>query len=98
LTFYKSGEVKAVEKDKEFNVAQVMEEVLRGTQDNQIYGEYLFNRIVVEAWKRSAISSLNISRDEFIHLLGKYGWHYDEGNHYWVKARRQSGLPFHVAD
>jgi hypothetical protein len=98
LTFYRTGEVRKVEKDREFNVAQVMRELLEETHGNKIYGEYLFNKIVVEAWKRSAIGSLNISRDAFIHLLEEDGWYYDAGTHCWVKVGHQSRLPFSVLD
>jgi hypothetical protein len=98
LTFYKTGEAKQVEKDREFNVVQVMGELLEETHDNRIYGEYLFNKIVVEAWKRSAIRSLNISRDAFIRLLEENGWYYDAGTHCWVTVGHQSRLPFSVLD
>jgi 16S rRNA G966 N2-methylase RsmD len=85
LTFYKTGKPKRVKKRGRFNVSAALGEILASSNSGKIYGEYLFNRIVVEAWRKSAIGSLNISKLEFIDLLRKHGWHYDESNHYWVK-------------
>jgi hypothetical protein len=85
LTFYKTGKPKRVKKRGRFDVSAALGEILASSNSGKIYGEYLFNRIVVEAWRKSAIGSLNISKLEFIDLLRKHGWHYDESNHYWVK-------------
>jgi hypothetical protein len=94
LTFYKTGKCQKVEKDRKFNLAQAIDEILEGIKENKVFGEYLFNRVILEAWKRSAIKSLNLSRSEFSTLLEKRGWHYDETNHYWVKEQYRSNLLF----
>ena len=85
LTFYKTGRPKKVKKSGTFDVSTALGEILASNTSGRVYGEYLFNRIVVQAWRKSAIGSLNISKLEFIDLLRRHGWHYDESNHYWVK-------------
>ncbi|MDQ3753791.1 MAG: hypothetical protein M3371_03560, partial [Acidobacteriota bacterium] len=87
LTFHKTGVKKFVIKGGTFDVDKVLHEALESLPANKIYGEYLFNRMIIEAWKHSAIHSLNISKADFIELLERSGWHYDERNHYWVKQK-----------
>ncbi len=96
LTFFKTGRAKKIKKNKSFNVGDVLGRILENVQEEKIYGEYLFNRVIIEAWKNSAIQSLNISRDEFMVLLEQYGWHYDKKNHYWIKYKPE--LLFSMAD
>jgi hypothetical protein len=50
-----------------------------------VYGEHLFNQLVMEAWRKSAIGSLAISKDDFSKVITRHGWHYDENRHYWVR-------------
>jgi adenine-specific DNA methylase len=97
LTFYKTGKPKKVIKDQRFDVSQALKEILENTQEHRIFGEHLFNRLIIEAWKRSAIASLNISRREFMNLLEQFGWQYDDSNHYWVKHERKSDLLFNMS-
>jgi len=87
LTFHKTNERRKLKRDGIFDVANVLREVLENTPGEKIYGEYLFNKVVIEAWERSAIHKLNISRNDFIGLIEQFGWHYDEKNHYWVKQK-----------
>ena len=97
LTFFKTGKVKRVKRNGEFDVSQAVREILKNTPHNKIFGEYLFNKIIIEAWKKSAIRSLNISKGEFIELLERCGWHYDQENHYWVKNEYQHALLFSIS-
>ena len=84
MTFYKTGKPQQVSKNRELDVSQAVGEIL-ATSPSQIYGESLFNQIVVEAWRRSAISALDISKTDFIRIIRQHGWHYDENNHYWIR-------------
>jgi hypothetical protein len=97
LTFYKNGKSKKVKKNGRFDVAQTVEKILKELGGNKVYGEYLFNRLIIEAWKRSAIESLYLSKSEFSSLLEKRGWHYDEANHYWVRDKYQPELLFETS-
>ncbi len=85
LTFRKTGKAAKVKKNGSFSVSSALKEILDSSKSDKIYSEYIFNQVIIEAWKRSAIGSLNISKAEFIDLLKNYGWQYDERNHYWVK-------------
>ena len=84
LTFYKSGQKHNSRRNGEFNVSRVIGEILSSSLSH-VYGESLFNQVVLEAWRRSAIEALNISKPEFIEIIRSHGWHYDEKNHFWVK-------------
>ena len=97
LTFYKTGTYKRIEKQKEFNIAQTIDKILKEINGNRVYGEYLFNRIVIEAWEKSAIETMDLSRSEFSDLLERRGWQYDEANHYWVKGQYRSNLLFDIS-
>ena len=97
LTFYKTGKYKKVEKNGRFDLAQSIDGILEEINENKVFGEYLFNRVVIEAWKKSAIESLDLSRTEFSSLLEKRGWHYDEANHYWVKDQHRPNLLFEIS-
>jgi len=97
LTFYKTGKPNKVEKNGRFDVTQAIEKILKGLNENKVFGEYLFNRLIIEAWKSSAIESLNLSKSEFSSLLEERGWHYDEANHYWVRDEHQLNLLFEAS-
>jgi 16S rRNA G966 N2-methylase RsmD len=88
LTFYKTGQPRAIRKTNHFAVYAAIGEILSATKQERIYGEYLFNKIVIDAWKRSAIGSLNISRVDFGNMIRQYGWSYDEENHCWVNRQK----------
>jgi hypothetical protein len=53
-----------------------------------MYGEYLFNRVVIDAWNKGAIGSLTITKNEFTQLIESLGWHYDPQHHYWCKENK----------
>ena len=93
LTFYKTGKPQQVSKNRDLDVSQAVGEILASSPP-QIYGESLFNRIVVEAWRKSAIRALDISKTDFIRIIRHHGWHYDMNHHYWVKDGIQSSTLF----
>ncbi|MBI4443464.1 MAG: hypothetical protein HY649_08840 [Acidobacteria bacterium] len=89
LTFYKTGKQQRVCADRNFDVAHTVGTIL-SSSPSRVYGESLFNRLVLEAWHRSAIGALAISKKTFTELIRRHGWHYDEKNHYWVKNGQQN--------
>ncbi len=97
LTFQNTGAVKKLRRNGQFDVLHAVQRILESTHSNHIFGEYLFNKIIVEAWKKSAIHSLNISKDEFMDILKQSGWHYDQDNHYWAKDKPQLEMLFTVS-
>ena len=93
LTFYKTGKPQRVRKDGGLDVSKAVGEILVSSPP-RIYGESLFNRIIIEAWRNSAIGALNISKTDFIEIIRRHGWHYDESNHCWVRDRSLSSNLF----
>ncbi len=86
LTFLKTGKARSVSTNGQFDVAETVQTIL-STANGRIYGEQLFNQVVVEAWKKSAIGSLNIKRTDFVSMIAELGWHYDQQSHCWVKEQ-----------
>ena len=88
LTFHKSGKSEIRDGAGKLDVVKEVAQLLAETQDRQIYGESIFNQLIIRAWQKSAIGSLDISRDEFIQLLNENGWNYDAQQHYWIKGAK----------
>ena len=87
LTFYKSGKPIQPKMNKHFAVPEILHKILSKNSSGKLYGEYLFNKLIIEAWNNSAIGSLNINRTDFSDLIESYGWRYDTGHHYWTKEK-----------
>jgi hypothetical protein len=87
LTFCKTGVPRRVEKTAGFDVSEAVRRILAAHDSDKVFGEYLFNKIVIEAWKSSAIGSLNLSKTDFIKLIEEHGWSYNEEQHYWVRQQ-----------
>lgn len=49
-------------------------------------GEMLFNRMVLKAWSRGALHSLNLTRESFSEILKMKGWRYNKIRHQWFSA------------
>ncbi|MGQ0600129.1 MAG: hypothetical protein ACT4QE_00370 [Anaerolineales bacterium] len=88
LTFHKSGARRHDERRNSFDLAQTVRETLSSSGSNIVYGEYLFNHVVIDAWNKGAIGSLTITKDEFKELIESLGWHYDPQRHYWAKENK----------
>lgn len=86
LTFVKTGKPQFTENGLEMDVVSTVGEILEAAP-RIVYGEQLFNQLVIEAWRKSAIGSLDISKDDFTKMIKHHGWHYDESRHYWVRNR-----------
>lgn len=86
LTFVKTGKPQHVQKNGNLDVVGTVGKILKSAPE-VIYGEQLFNQLVMAAWRQSAIGSLDISRDEFSKIIAYHGWNYDEDRHYWVRDK-----------
>lgn len=82
LTFLKTGTPKVIEVSKSFDLQGEIHRIL-GQEGDDVYGEYLFNRIIIDAWNAGALGSLNVSKTSFIDLMNAEGWSYDETSHRW---------------
>jgi hypothetical protein len=85
LTFF-NGEAVRIRRDPNFNVADALHRILAKTSAEHIYGEQIFNELVISAWHAGRIGSLKVTKDEFLALLKEEGWNYDQRKHYWTKA------------
>lgn len=92
LTFCKTGAPRRMDQNNGFDLAATVQGILSASNSVTVYGEYLFNRVVVEAWEKGAINSLSITKNEFTELLESLGWHYDPRHHYWLKSQTQHSL------
>jgi DNA modification methylase len=88
LTFCKTGMRRRLEQRNGFDLAETIRGILSSSNSNTVYGEYLFNRVVIDAWNKGAIGSLTITRNEFTELIESLGWHYDPQHHYWLKGNK----------
>jgi DNA modification methylase len=85
LTFFNS-EAARIRRDPSFKVADALHKILTQTSAEYIYGEQIFNELVISAWRAGGIDSLKLTRDEFLFLLKEEGWSYDQRKHYWTKT------------
>jgi len=88
LTFRKTGARRRYGKKNSFDLAETIREMLSVSDSSAVYGEDLFNRVVIDAWKKQAIGSLTITRDEFRQLMEGLGWQYDPQRHYWSNGNK----------
>lgn len=54
--------------------------------------EFLFNRLIIELWKRKALGCLKLDREVFASALEKSGWKYDKRRHQWVRMLKEPSL------
>jgi hypothetical protein len=94
LTFFKSGRKVNVNSNAIFKIDRTVGAILAEAGSGKIYGEYLLNRLVIEAWRKGAINSVNIKKEQITELLEKYGWNYDQRNHYWIKDGEPTRMLF----
>jgi hypothetical protein len=94
LTFLKTGKPRTMAaSSRSFDIESAMSKILSTVSTPVLYGEHIFNQLVVAAWKDGTIKSLDISKDDFNDLIKRHGWQYEDASHCWVKEQRE-GLLF----
>jgi hypothetical protein len=93
LTFYKPAKIPKTRKlektSADGDAAVILSEVFDACLNNEatsFTSEALFNRLVIELWRRRALSCLNLDREEFAKQLERRGWSYNTRTHSWSKA------------
>ncbi len=94
ITFYKpakAGRKRQQPEDRcaEGDSAAVLSEIFEtclGNGEGAFTSEALFNRLVIEMWKRRALRCLALDRYEFISRLKERGWTYNTRTHLWTKG------------
>jgi 16S rRNA G966 N2-methylase RsmD len=90
LTFVNDGKGR-VPVSKSFaipTIDQLVDEVISEIAPDRrpFPGELLFNRIVLTAWARGALHSLDLTRESFSEILKSRGWRYNKVRHHWYSA------------
>jgi len=94
LTFLKSEKKPVPRRRGSFDLEGTIKRLLDTHRESNIYGEYLFNRVIIEAWENSSIENINISKHDFIDILNNMGWRYDSRRHYWIKNQSEERMLF----
>jgi len=92
LTFYKPKRARAVKKrvgtvadNGRNNALSEVFDTCLGNGTDSFTSEELFNRLVIELWRRRALSYLSLDRQEFASVLEVRGWTYSTRTHRWSK-------------
>lgn len=96
LTFFKSKTKSKSTTRKRFDLESNIDQMLEKAGNQPIFGEYLFNQLVLDAWRSSSIEDLDINKTTLSELLEDRGWHYDPINHYWTRNGTESRLLFPI--
>ena len=91
LTFFNTGKPVEYKIGQKFDIETELNELLAQMKE-PLYGEALFNKMVLRAWHKGAINSLDISKDDFAQLLLDLGWQYDSRGHFWLRTQRMRRL------
>jgi len=59
--------------------------------------EALFNRLIVELWRRRELACLTLDRDEFSGRLEQRGWTYNPKTHLWSRGGNKADGPEELA-
>jgi predicted RNA methylase len=93
LTFFKGKKTaKSKKTDNNATIDELFNQVLSRLNGNEIYGEYLFNLLVIESWKYQRINRLDISKEKLSELLKDRGWAYNDDKHCWTKGETKKEL------
>jgi len=91
LTFYKPARapklrepIPTTREDPTTVLSEIFDACL-GNGTTNFTSEALFNRLIVELWRRRALGCLNLDRREFVRQLEQRGWAYNPKTHYWSK-------------
>ncbi|MGH7952352.1 MAG: hypothetical protein ACREFE_10590, partial [Limisphaerales bacterium] len=90
LTFYKPLHVRKSEPQMqaEGDSAEILTEVFDTCLNNgksSFTSEAMFNKLVMELWRRRALKCLNLDQREFTNRLEQRGWIYDSKAHHWSR-------------
>jgi hypothetical protein len=97
LTFYKPRTVPRVGSVRESRTTvflEMLDAVLGGeVTARELTSQYLFNKLILHAWKAHSLGELRVSRREFAEALHRRGWEYDHARHLWRRGGRTDELP-----
>jgi hypothetical protein len=92
LTFYKPRQTpktakpaKSTAKDDPAEILTEVFDICLSNGTSRFTSEALFNRLVMELWRRRALDCLSLDRREFASRLERRGWSYNPKTHLWFK-------------
>ena len=88
LTFYKKRQLAPARESKQIDLKMLIVKILQNYNKNILYGEFLLNQLVLEAWNNDIINQLKLKRDDLANILNEHGWHYDNKKHYWFQSSK----------
>jgi adenine-specific DNA methylase len=93
LTFCKSGKPKAATRTKRaFDSEAAISRILSAIHSQSVYGEHVFNELILAAWREGSIHSINLSKDQFNEIIKRHGWQYDGDRHCWARSNYERRL------
>ncbi len=98
LTFYKGGTGAPACRQQPSRLTSdelVVETLAEVSPDGRPFaGELLFNRMILKAWRRNALQSLDVSREDFGDALTRKGWRYNATRHQWFQSSEPAPASF----
>jgi hypothetical protein len=77
---------------KDFDIEAIVAKILSKTDTKVLYGEHLFNQVILAAWHAQAIGALQITKNDFVEIIKRHRWEYDPTKHNWVKNQFETTL------
>jgi 16S rRNA G966 N2-methylase RsmD len=102
LSFYKPARAAtavAAAESRGLYFAELLDDILRVEATDAFTSQWLFNRLILCAWKAQSLSQLAVKRDVFVEELRRRGWFYDPRRHVWRRgAAVAEELPLGLED
>ncbi len=94
LTFYKSAREgwagNAVREGSPRLFVELLDVLLKSEVNRtEVTSQYLFNKLILLAWRSNSLSELAVTRQDFAVALRLRGWVYDDAKHLWRKGAPQ---------
>ena len=98
LSFYKGGAGAPAcrQQPYQLTIDQLVAETLAEVSPDgrPFAGELLFNRIILKAWRSSALQSLDVNREDLAEALTRKGWRYNAARHQWFQNSEPASASF----
>jgi len=74
---------------------QILDAVLerRNGEEGAFTSEFLFNQVILEAWRRNCLSALSVKREDFAAQLRSRKWNYDSKTNLWSREIPAGAIP-----
>ena len=94
LSFYNGGaaSIPSRRQSSRFSIEALLDETLAevSADGRPFAGEALFNQMILKAWKSGALASLDVTREDFGHVLTRKGWRYNPARHQWFRTQESA--------